>query len=211
MADGMGGHAGGEQAASMVVEAILKEPGSCTSEGLHALSNALFQKGRQTPALYNMGTTLDVVKVVGDVACWWHVGDSRIWHFEQKTGILTDITIDHTGIGRKYRQHAITRDQYDRQETMNPYWDKALYAYMGAPPAEFYLEAGSFQMAPGDWIVLTTDGIHHPPTSRAWMQSLLKAASTPYICGQLTRKLIKYAKKEGSTDNATVLLYQHPF
>src|SRR5687767_12547082 len=76
VADGMGGHQGGEVASSLALETIGK--GTGTLEELVREANvAVFRRAAGDPGLAGMGTTLTVLRADGEVLRMAHVGDSR--------------------------------------------------------------------------------------------------------------------------------------
>lgn len=213
IADGMGGHRGGAEAASRVVKSLQQQPETLNSDGLKQLSTSLYEAGRKNYDFYDMGCTLDAVKITGNQATWFHVGDSRIWLY--RNGELIDITFDHTCGGVLYQEKSISREAYDAGE-----YYQGLLAYMGSPPAYFTQDAGSIELEEGDILLLTTDGVHGPENCRTWMAAYLEMflaqeaskeeqeeeADPLFDCAVL---MIQAAIAAGSTDNATAVLYKH--
>ena len=91
VADGMGGHAGGEIASAMAVEVLEEHAGEPSLENLMEAARlgnrAIFEKAGGDAELHGMGTTLCAVRVVpgadgeGDEIAWINVGDSRVYLF----------------------------------------------------------------------------------------------------------------------------------
>ena len=101
VADGLGGHAGGEVASRVAGEAAvrqLRKPGGFSREGLAACMafahQAVRAKAEEDPVLAGMRTTLVVLACSGDRALWGHVGDSRLYWFRQ--GKILHQTRDHS-------------------------------------------------------------------------------------------------------------------
>ena len=103
VADGMGGHAGGEVAARLAVDALSvafgRQPtGSGLSEAVSEANAVVWQRSQENPELRGMGTTLTAVALVNedgqDVLALVNVGDSRSYRFHE--GELTQITTDHS-------------------------------------------------------------------------------------------------------------------
>ena len=103
VADGMGGHAGGEVAARLAVDALSvafgRQPtGAGLSEAVSEANAVVWQHSQENPELRGMGTTLTAVALVNedgkDVLALVNVGDSRSYRFHD--GELTQITTDHS-------------------------------------------------------------------------------------------------------------------
>ncbi len=106
VADGMGGHAAGEVASRLAVEALAESLGRFRGQAvtpriarpamqsaMQAANARVFQEA-QAPARRNMGTTLSALLFVRPLGTVGHVGDSRIYRLRQ--GILAQRTKDHT-------------------------------------------------------------------------------------------------------------------
>src|SRR5687767_783505 len=107
VADGMGGHAGGDVASSLVISRLerLDKPYETTAAAERALRDAigdaateLIDTVHDRPELAGMGTTVSALIMVDDYAVIAHIGDSRIYLF--RDGALTQITTDHTFVQR---------------------------------------------------------------------------------------------------------------
>jgi protein phosphatase len=119
LADGMGGHAGGEVASELAVRsayAYLEARKSVTediprllAEALAAAHSAVFKKGMSEPSLAGMGTTLDMTTITGREAWVCHVGDSRVYLVRE--GKLRRVTADDNVAGWLMKQkHLAERD-----------------------------------------------------------------------------------------------------
>jgi serine/threonine protein phosphatase PrpC len=96
VADGMGGHAGGEVASRYAVKRLAEE---CPSEGaadivarLARINAELYRTMQAVPALLGMGTTVVGLLLGARRAVWFNVGDSRI--YRQRGGRLEQLSID---------------------------------------------------------------------------------------------------------------------
>ena len=103
VADGLGGHAGGEVASRMAVDIIRTEiaGASITSDkqeiirqAIQAANSGIRHKAEGDSTLHGMGTTVVVVTINADKAVVAHVGDSRAYLI--RSDIITQITINHT-------------------------------------------------------------------------------------------------------------------
>ena len=99
--DGLGGHHGGEVAAQIAVDAILRsfsEAPGCTEAVVHhsleAAETAILQAQKQDVTLEMMRTTAVILLADDTSAVWGHIGDSRLYHF--RGGRVASQTRDHS-------------------------------------------------------------------------------------------------------------------
>ena len=115
VADGMGGHNGGETASAGARDGLLKalegkEPSlDALREGVTEVNAQLFQQQREDPALAGMGTTLTVMWLSDHFAYFGHVGDSRVYLL--RDGAFRQITDDHSLVAELYRLGQLTKEQ----------------------------------------------------------------------------------------------------
>ncbi|MGF1512209.1 MAG: serine/threonine phosphatase [Elainellaceae cyanobacterium] len=126
LCDGMGGHASGEVASSLAVEALHKSLQSWTSqlpmesslnESIRLANQAIYEQNQQNDAQGNrrMGTTLVMLLVQGLEVAIAHVGDSRIYRVSRKFG-LEQLTIDHEVGQREIHRGIDPEVAYSRQD-----------------------------------------------------------------------------------------------
>lgn len=158
IADGMGGHAGGEVAAELALESFDGyRPGSpdISAELLNQILQAqknIVERSRAFSSLRGMGTTLTALYITGTSAFWAHVGDTRIYHLHE--GSLTRITDDHTVPGMLLKKGEITPEQ----ARIHPYGN-VLTRCVGCcerPDPD----SGAFGLTHGDYVLLSSDGLH---------------------------------------------------
>lgn len=172
VADGIGGHEGGEVASRMAIEGIAQTvreriPGSGVT--LHGISaqgdpittalgcafvraNTLIrQAADDNPALLRMGTTMTTLLLRGKEAYLAHVGDSRA--YQLRTGVLTPVTQDHTVIAEQVRAGLLTPEQARK----SPYRHVITRA-LGIDP-EILVDHLTIETKPGDTFLLCTDGL----------------------------------------------------
>lgn len=107
VADGIGGHAGGEVASRLVVELLravmpMLSDQCAVAQALTAASNALFDTMGCYPELNGMGTTIAGAILQHDRALVFNVGDSRIYLFQD--GRLSQVSEDHAADGHTLTQ-----------------------------------------------------------------------------------------------------------
>ena len=115
IADGMGGHLGGETASATVRDGLIalladKEPDSAALEtGVEAVNRRVYLKSEEDEHLRGMGTTLTVLWLGDEDAMIAHVGDSRCYLL--RGGELKQVTDDHSLVMEMVRAGALTKDQ----------------------------------------------------------------------------------------------------
>ena len=107
VADGMGGHAGGDIASALVAQRVAladavyenaEQAGEILKETIWQANHVLRDACKEHPELSGMGTTFSGMVIVGDKATIAHIGDSRIYLY--RGGALRQITKDHTFVQR---------------------------------------------------------------------------------------------------------------
>ena len=115
VADGMGGHMGGETASADASSALIaalegRTPSAqALGEGFRAANAAVHAHAAEDPALYNMGTTLCVTWLGEKEVYVGHCGDSRCYRFDGET--LLQVTDDHSMVMEMVRAGALTKEQ----------------------------------------------------------------------------------------------------
>lgn len=183
VADGMGGHANGALASKSAIDTVLSFPASISGKAVleAAHKRVSHSDGR--------GSTLTLAKIRGHMLTWAHVGDSRLWLI--RDGKAHQLTMDHSFGGAQLAAGRISLYQFDKGA-----YPQGILSFLGAPKDHFEIEVGSQMLYPGDFVVLTSDGLHVETFRR----------DLPQLVRQGVDFMITYAMAHGSTDNATVIL-----
>ncbi len=162
LADGMGGHRGGEVASELAVRTVhdfLRERLGGTSSGnmsrllaeaLAAAHSAVSKRGMATPKLAGMGTTLEILAIREREASICHVGDSRIYLVRQ--GKLVQVTEDDN-----LAAYLVEHDHLDPAE-VPPGYRNILTQAVGASD-ELIPEIRTIELLPDDVILICSDGL----------------------------------------------------
>lgn len=216
VADGIGGHQGGEVASRMAVETLRemmkdyaarkgKTPAYGLSAGIDpavsALSYAfklantkLRETGWRDPRFSGMGTTMTAVLLKGTTAHLAHIGDSRAYLL--RAGGLDQLSEDHGVVAEQVRSGLISPEQARR----SPYRHLITRA-IGIDP-ELLLDHRAVDMKKNDTLLLCTDGltemVEDPEITR-----IVSNAASPAAAAE---KLIAAANDRGGVDNITVVV-----
>jgi len=207
VADGMGGHLGGEVASRLAVEVISAsllsapphaEPSGLLAEALDAANLTIWQTAAIDSSLRGMGTTVAVALArAGDL--WLaHAGDSRIYLFHE--GQLRRLTRDHTLVERMVEAGELTAEQARVHPLRN-----VISRCLGTEPA-VQPEIRRATWNQGDWVLLCSDGLTGMVEDEEIAQVLSDQEALP---GVLCRRLIDLANERGGWDNISVVLARH--
>jgi serine/threonine protein phosphatase PrpC len=199
VADGMGGHRGGDVASALALETIgsAATPGG-TAKGLvddiKRANRAVLERGESDRDLRGMGTTLTAVLTEDARAHVVHVGDSRAYLL--RDGALQQLTEDHTLVQRMVREGRLTEDEA-AQHPQRSILTRALGVDEDIPVDELSLD-----IHPGDRLLLCTDGLTNM-VERDRIQEILETEEDPQSACE---KLIDAANRAGGDDNITVVV-----
>lgn len=158
LADGAGGHKGGEIASRLAVERVLASFEAAPSVSSEALSghikaaqDAVTTRQTEEPALADMRTTLVVLLCDDKSGIWGHAGDSRLYHLHQ--GRIREMTEDHSVV-----QKLVNAGQL-MPEAVQDHPDRSrLYRAIGREELDFDLRETPCTLEPGDAFLLCSDG-----------------------------------------------------
>ncbi len=198
VADGMGGHRGGEVASRLALEVLehmfRQGRGGGLAEQVQEANRAVFERSMLDRAVAGMGTTLTAAVVEGDRLRLAHVGDSRAYLL--RDGELRLLTEDHTLVHRMVDEGEIT----EREAETHPY-RSVLTRALGVDP-RVEVDEGLVEVREGDRVLLCTDGLTGMVTE-AQIQAILEEAKDP---DDAASRLIRAANRAGGIDNITVVV-----
>jgi len=204
VADGMGGHVGGEVAADLAVEALLAafklDPSVTGLRHAVAVANgAVWNRSQSDDDLRGMGTTLTAAALtVGtdgrDVLGLANVGDSRAYLLSG--GRVAQITADHSLAEEKVRQGELT----EAQAAVHPH-RHILTRAIGVTP-DVDVDLWEVHVRTGDRLLLCSDGLSNE-VDPASIGQLLSSIRDPR---RAARALVKAANDHGGGDNITVVV-----
>jgi protein phosphatase len=213
VADGMGGHAGGQVASTVTVETVARallrrlpiaEEAARTNGGVVNIAEvleeavreacaAVFDTARRQPELTGMGSTVTAMLVYGSMAWFGHVGDSRAYLV--RNGEIHQVTEDHSLVQEQVSAGLITPEQAKSSLIRN-----IITRSIGFE-REVQVDTGAVPLKRGDRFLLCSDGL----TNHMEDHELLD------IVDSLPRRnvpthLIDVTNSRGGEDNTTVVL-----
>ena len=204
VADGMGGHAGGQEASRLATEVLqqyLKEHWDSAQRSTELLkdavlkaNHAIIQDQLAHPERSDMGTTVVAVIFRDDQPMCAHIGDSRLYRLRGSQ--LDQITDDHTWVARAMKLGDIT----PTQARVHP-WRHILSKCLGREDLN-QVEIQSFDYQPNDRLLLCSDGL----TEELSDHVITTHMKTIRSCDKAAIALINAAKESGGRDNITVIL-----
>ncbi|MEC4812796.1 MAG: Stp1/IreP family PP2C-type Ser/Thr phosphatase [Scytonema sp. PMC 1069.18] len=205
VADGMGGHAGGEQASRIATEQIQAYLGAnwdsskpseqLLEEALLQANEAILQDQQNHPERADMGTTIVVVLFrTPDQPCYVHVGDSRLYRFRESK--LEQISEDHTWVARALKMGDITPDE----ARIHPF-RHVLSRCLGREDL-YQVDVQPINVKQGDRLLLCSDGL----TEELADQNIASYLQEILSLDKVAHSLVEAAKKQGGHDNITVVL-----
>jgi len=205
VADGMGGRPGGDRASRVGAEAFHAQvrclvpderlDDRCLRGALSEANDAVRALARGDPTLTGLGTTLSAVVWAGGEGRIVHVGDSRVYRYRQ--GNLEQLTADHTLVAELVARHHLSTEAARRYPLKN-----VLSRSLG-PRGSVQPDIAPLALAPGDWLLLATDGLAQSLPARR-LASVIGEAGTDGA-EALCRAVMAAALEGPTEDNITVL------
>ena len=206
VADGMGGHRGGETASKLCIETlgrIFRDPHGTPEErlrrGLELANEEVYSAALSNPELKGMGTTaVALLFGPGTRGVWlaW-VGDSRCYRL--RDGALEALSRDHSLMAEWIEIGVISPADVENHPRKHE-----LTRAIGQAP-DVAVEVVRVDLRAGDRFLLCSDGIHAPVPDRA-----LKAALGGHPAEEAARLLVERANANGGPDNATAIVVEVP-
>ncbi|WP_022881878.1 Stp1/IreP family PP2C-type Ser/Thr phosphatase [Gryllotalpicola ginsengisoli] len=204
VADGMGGHAGGDVASAIATNYIKQVDREYDDPEVarETLKNALLEANTRLaetvyehPELTGMGTTVSALIRVGDYVALAHIGDSRIYLW--RDGELSQISTDHTFVQRLVDTGRITEEE----ALVHPR-RSVLMRVLGDVDAHPEVDSWILETKPGDRWLLCSDGLSGFVKKEQIARALGSQASPKTVAD----RLLKASLDAGAPDNVTVIV-----
>lgn len=202
IADGMGGHSGGEVASAMAVktlESIFNDGGSGTcaerlNNAIKLSNHAIYEQAKANPKLQGMGTTLTVAAVDGEYVHIGQVGDSRCYMYRDSE--LFQITEDHSQVYELLKAGLITEENFHNfQKNVIT----RSVGYESAVNVDLYTR----HAAQGDRYLICSDGLSGMVSNEQISQILQN-----FPVEQAVHNLVDLANAQGGEDNISVIVFE---
>lgn len=200
VADGMGGHRGGEVASSVALEALASTFVDRSPEGLRdaarEANTAVYAQASDDPELQGMGTTLVAAATIDGAStlAWVNVGDSRLYLF--RDGELSRVSQDHSLVEEAVRSGELSAEEA-RDHPQRHIVTRAL-----GIGATVDVDVGTIEPSVGDRLVLCSDGLYDAVEDERIAGVLQRLAGADDAAAELVR----LANVSGGRDNITVVV-----
>jgi len=204
VADGMGGHAGGDIASTLAIRALVPldghahVPDGALGELEHAIESAkqsIVERSEAEPQLAGMGTTVTVILRAGNQLVMAHLGDSRAYLLRDDE--LTQVTTDHTFV-----QHLVDTGRIAPEDAEHHPQRNVVMRVLGDFEVDLTPDLSVREARPGDRWLLCSDGLSGFVTPDMIAQILISVVDP----GECADTLIQLALRAGSTDNVTAIV-----
>ena len=207
VADGMGGHSGGEVASKMAVGVLEKyiseqqkqipSPRDLISNAFEEANRRIYHRGREeSPELLGMGTTMVCIYRRESSFFIGNVGDSRCYLFRKP--YLWQVTEDHSLLNEQLKAGVLREDQIDRFEKRN-----VITRSVGYEP-QLSVDILERTIHPGDCFLICSDGLSSLINDSEITEILNNGKSGDNIVAGC----IETALQKGGDDNITVIFLQ---
>jgi protein phosphatase len=211
VADGMGGHAAGEVASHIAIEALADAMSNdefdvdsmSPEEAAQRLERAFLEGNRRICESVitrgewrGMGTTIVAIVALADRAVIGHVGDSRAYLLRE--GELQRLTNDHSWVSEQVRLGLLTHKEADRHPMRN------IITRALGNREELEVDVTEEPVRPGDVFLLCSDGLNTMLSDDEIKQILDRHPGDPQTA---CRALIDEANERGGEDNITVVVF----
>jgi protein phosphatase len=204
VADGMGGHAGGDIASAITAQhvATADEPVENSQQAEQKLIDYIWQANQKLSAsvqahsdLAGMGTTFSGMLIHGTSVSIGHIGDSRI--YLARDGVVKQITTDHTFV-----QRLVDTGRISEEEALVHPRRSVLMRVLGDVEQFPEVDLETFETKPGDRWMVCSDGLSGV-IPEGLMHRIMLSKSTVQ---EATDLLVGEALEFGAPDNVTVVL-----
>jgi serine/threonine protein phosphatase PrpC len=212
VADGMGGHQGGDRASRLAVEIIEREICKADLEGSQSVGpsvespparelrtaarlagRTIFNLAQKDPRLTGMGTTLTSLFFHGGRAYLAHVGDSRAYLYRDER--IEQLTEDHSWIEEQVRSGFMTTAEAQESAL------KHIITRSVGFESDVEVDQLTLPFLMGDCFLLCSDGLSNHLTE----EEIRQCISEGYYA-RVPEQLVEAANEKGGEDNITVVL-----
>lgn len=208
VADGMGGHNGGEIASNLAIEELTKfiinsyenkylnQERRLLEDAIKFANFKVFKKAQKTPHLLGMGTTLTIAFFRDTNAYIGNIGDSRAYLYRE--GKIRQLTLDHSYVAELVRNGKLTKQEAEKHPQKN------IITRAVGTERDIDVDVFYHNLKPDDFIILCTDGL-----TNMLDDSEIAAILRDNSFDKSPQVLVDKANEKGGYDNITVILAKY--
>ena len=201
LADGLGGHACGQVASRLAVDALCPEaldPLPCKEELLERFqaANTRILEQQAQPGQEDMRTTAVALSLGESGAAWAHIGDSRAYLRHGDT--VSQITMDHSYVQEQVARGLISKEQAEKSRIQN-----ILTKALGLKK-DMRCDVIKLNPQPGDVYMLCSDGVNKG-IKDSEIEEILKK---PLSAGRLCQEVVKFSARNDGKDNVSCVVFK---
>lgn len=201
VADGMGGHNGGEFASSFVAQKIADElrvsaldgPEAMIKDAIMSAHNALKEEAQKEERLSGMGTTVVIATVIEHTLYFANVGDSRLYLIGDD---IRQLSRDHSLVQEMVRLGGI------HPEEAKHHPDKNIITRAVGMKDKLEIDFFQFMIKRDDTIVMCTDGLSNMVED----EDIFRVVKSSRDVVEAVERLIERANENGGKDNIGVIV-----
>ena len=211
VADGMGGHNGGDIASQLSVKVMpeffakhaSQEPQTLMKNMIQEVNRAILQKADENPDLHGMGTTVSAIHFAGPTLVIGNVGDSRVYMVNNQN--IFQMTRDHSFVQEKLNMGIYTREEAVKDPQKN-----VLVRSVGFE-SDIQVDVFHYRVCKNDIFLICSDGLHGKVSDSDILHIVQRNISDPSRCQladveRTVKELIQQANDNGGQDNISVIL-----
>lgn len=211
VADGMGGHNGGDIASKITVDTLPAfieknnhlKPEECLEKSIHQVNDEIYKKSLEIPELKGMGTTITSIYFKENKVYVGNVGDSRTYLINNSK--LYQLSRDHSLV-----QEKLNMGIYDRLSASRDPQKNVLVRTVGFEK-NITVDVFNYSISNNDLFLLCSDGLYGMVSERDMMHLVQQIVpdvniATEEALEELVSELIKLANQNGGTDNVSVIV-----
>jgi serine/threonine protein phosphatase PrpC len=211
VADGMGGHNGGDIASQLSVKIMPEyfvqnasmEPQALMKNMIQEINRSILQKADEQPELHGMGTTVSAIYIHGQTLVIGNVGDSRVYLVNNHH--IYQMTRDHSFVQEKLNMGIYTREEAVKDPQKN-----VLVRSVGFE-ADLAVDVFNYRICKNDIFMICSDGLHGKVSDGDILHIIQKNINDPASCTieaveAAVKELIQQANDNGGQDNISVIM-----
>lgn len=204
VADGMGGHAGGDVASAATVLDMIHldsddydgDAGTILADEIQTANSLLSELVHINPKLAGMGTTVTALLLAEGKLHFAHIGDSRAYRL--RNGEFEQVSVDHTFVQRLIDEGRLRPEEAETHPHKN-----VLMRVLGDVDASPELDLATLDVEPGERWLLCSDGLNY--VAGHVVERTVRETKDLRECAEL---LVDLTLEAGAPDNVTVVMLE---